>query len=347
VNPAPTLPPRTAAVLRAVVTHYIRTAEPVGSSAIAGRYRLRVSPATVRGEMASLEDAGYLTHPHTSAGRIPTDHGYRFYVDSLPARATLPEAHRRAIAAFFGEPPPDVEDVFERTASLLSRLTRYAAIAVAPVLDASRVARADLVEVGGGWLLVAVSDTGRVDKRPLTLPDALGRDEAEALAETVSRTVTGRSYDEASARIDALASRAEGEERRALEALAVAFRDLAGGGAPEHVFVGGVGNIAADAAFERRETLRRLFEALEEREAIYRFLRAAAGSGDVVVRIGAEHPLSAMHEASTVVAAYRSRDRLAGTIAVIGPTRMEYPTAMSAVQMVAFRLSGLIETLAG
>ncbi len=140
--PAAALDRRKASVLRAVVTDYIRTAEPVGSGAIAHRYPFGVSPATIRNELAALEEMGYLSHPHTSAGRIPTDLGYRFYVDTLPRRPTLSETQRRAIASFFGQLQPDVEEMLRRTASLLSRVTRYAAIAVAPPPAATTVARA-------------------------------------------------------------------------------------------------------------------------------------------------------------------------------------------------------------
>jgi heat-inducible transcriptional repressor len=237
-------------VLRAVVTDYIRTGDPVGSGVVARRYRLRVSPATIRNDMAALEDLGYLSQPHTSAGRIPTDLGYRFYVDALPRSPVLAQPHQRAIAAFFGEPPPDVEEVLRRTASLLSRLTRYGAVT--------------------------------------QLPDA------------------------------------------------------------HHVFVGGAANIASEETFERRETVRGLFEALEEQEeAILGLLRSLWTERPVAVRIGGENPLPAMREASLVVGSYRVHGRPAGTIAVIGPTRMHYPTAISAVQNVATRLSDIVETLAG
>jgi heat-inducible transcriptional repressor len=241
---------RKSSVLRAVVTDYIRTGDPVGSGVVAGRYRLRVSPATIRNDMAALEEMGYLSQPHTSAGRIPTDLGYRFYVDALPPVPALAQPHRRAIAAFFGQPPPDIEEVLRRTASLLSRLTHYGAVT--------------------------------------QLPDA------------------------------------------------------------HHVFIGGAANIASEETFARRDTVRRLFEALEEEEdAILGLLRSLWTERPVAIRIGEENPLPAMREASLVVGAYRVRGRPAGTIAVIGPTRMHYPTAISAVQTVATRLSDIVESLAG
>jgi transcriptional regulator of heat shock response len=244
-----TLGDRKAAVLRAVVSDYIRTGEPVGSGVVTRRYRLGVSPATVRNDMAALVELGYLIQPHTSAGRIPTDRGYRFYVDALPSRLHLAQRHQQAITAFFGEAPPDPEEVVRRTALLLSRLTRYGAVAQPP--------------------------------------------------------------------------------------------------SSEHVFIGGAANIVGEETFHRRETVRRLLETLEAEEEVLGLLRALAGQAEVVVRIGRENPLVAMQEASVVVASYRSRGRPVGSIAVIGPTRMHYPEAISAVHAVADSLSRTIERLAG
>ena len=237
-------------VLRAVVSDYIRTGEPVGSTAVVRRYRLGVSPATIRNDMAALEEMGFLEQPHTSAGRIPTDLGYRFYVDGLPRGRGLTEHQRRAIAAFFGEPPPELDEVLRRTASLLSKLTRYGAVAQPP--------------------------------------------------------------------------------------------------GAHHMFIGGAANIVSEETFERRETVRLLFEVLEDEEdTLLAWLRTLCVDGELAVRIGRENRMVAMREASLVVAPYRLRGRPAGSIAVIGPTRMHYPTAISAVRMVASRLSHVVDTLAG
>lgn len=338
---------RKARVLRAVVGDYIRTAEPVGSGTVATRYRLGVSPATIRNDMATLEEMGYLVQPHTSAGRVPTDFGYRFYVDTLPRRAALSDAQRRAIASSFGEAPPDVEEVLRRTASLLSHLTRYAAVALAPDVERSRVAYTDLIPLASGALLVVVGDTGRVDKRVVETGDDVSEETVRRASEVVGRSVAGRRYGAARERIERAAATATGQERDVLAAVGRAFADLERSGGPDHAFIGGAANIAGDEAFERRETVRRLFEALEEEAAVLRFLRGLAGEQEVAVTIGRENPVAAMREASVVVAPYRAGNRLAGAIAVIGPTRMHYPTSISAVRAVSRRLSGLIETLAG
>jgi heat-inducible transcriptional repressor len=244
-----TLEERKADVLRAVVADHIRTGEPVGRGWGAGRNRLQLPPPTIRNDMAVLTEMGYLTQPHTSAGRIPTDLGYRFYVDTLPRWPSLPERQERAIGPFLDRPPPDPSDVVRRAALLLSRLTRYGAVAQPPE--------------------------------------------------------------------------------------------------SAHVVIGGAANIVSEEAFERRDTVRRLLEALEEERDVLGLIRRAAEEGDVVVRIGRENPVDALREVSLVVSAYRVGGRPVGAMAVIGPTRMHYREAISAVRAVSHHLSRAIEALAG
>jgi heat-inducible transcriptional repressor len=338
---------RKATVLQAVVQDYIRTGEPVGSGSIARRYRLGVSPATIRSEMAALEEMGFLAQPHTSAGRIPTDHGYRFYVDHLPRRLTLSRGIGRQIASFYADPVPDVDDLLQGTAALLSRLTGYAAVALTPRLSRSRVLRAELVPVGSSVMLLVVSDTGRVDKRVLDLGAEPAAEIVERASQLLSERLTGLSYDEASRRAASLARQIAEEERRLVRDVAAALAELRDPQA-EHVYVGGVANIADEDAFQRRETLRELVETLEERSAVLEVLEAALDAlGDVSVRIGRENSLRALAEASLVVAWYEAQERPAGAIAVVGPTRMAYPRAISTAQAVAGRLSELMSGFAG
>jgi heat-inducible transcriptional repressor len=297
--------------------------------------------------MALLEELGYLTHPHTSAGRLPTDLGYRFYVDTLGGLPKLSEPQRRVIAASIDERVADVEDVMRRTAHVLSRMTHYAAVALSPTVGRTHVVRADLVWLGPGALLLLVSDSGRVDKRMLDLPDGADEETVQRVSD-VTATFKGLTYPEARARALARSREAVESERAILGAVADAFRELELEPSREHVFLGGVANIAREEVFQHRDTLRMLFEALDEEATILRFLRElTTDDEDIAVRIGTENRLAAMREASVVVAWYRVGDRPAGSIAVIGPTRMEYPSAMSTVAAVARRLTEVIETLGG
>lgn len=335
---------RKAAVLRAVVRDYIRTAEPVGSGAIAQRYRLGVSSATIRNEMAALEEQGYVRQPHTSAGRVPTDLGYRFYVDTLPARPRLSDAHERAIDTFFDEAVPDVEEIVRRTAQLLSKLTHYAAVALGPPIERSKVVRAELVAVGSAALLLVVTDTGRIDKRVIERPGGIPEDIVRSVTARLESSFAGLDHVEAADRAGTLAGEGPASEREVLEAIADAFRHMRED--PQPVFLGGVANLAAE--FEKRDAVVAVFEALESDDAIPSFLRDLTDRGeDVAVGIGHENPWQAMSEASVVVTTYTAGGRPAGTIAIIGPTRMTYPTAISAVRAVAGRLSGIIDSIAG
>lgn len=339
---------RKARVLRAVVQDHIRTAEPVGSGSIVRRYRLGVSPATVRNEMASLEDLGYLAQPHTSAGRIPTDSGYRFYVDALPSRITLAEAHRRAISEFFGEMPPDVDSLLQETASLLSRITGYAALTGSPVASQSRVLRAELMLMGTALLLLVVADTGRVDKRVIPAEASPDAKSVQRVSDVIGEGLAGLSYEEAAARAEALATGGSPRDRGLLHDVGGALRRLRVEADAEHLHTGGVANIADERSFRRMESLRNMMQALEERATAIRLLQPRPGdTGDVAVRIGRENPLRAMREASVVVARYRVGSRPLGAIAIVGPTRMEYGTAISSARVVARRLSDLLGGLAG
>lgn len=338
---------RKAAVLRAVVTEFVRTGEPVGSETIAEHYGLSVSPATIRNEMAALEEMGYLNHPHTSAGRFPTDIGYRGYVDALPAGGRLREAQRRAIAEFFKLAVVDLEDVLRGTTQLLSRLTQYAGLAVPPSISEERIVRVELVAIGSGILVVVVDQHGGVHKQVLERPETMDEEALRTLSNRLSEAFAGLTAAAAMDRARAMARTAPEHERRLLGDLADGFAEIGRGAGAEHVLVGGVGNLAAEVASWKRETVRRLFEALERESEIIRLLREVTGRHDLTVTIGDEHPVTGLWEAAVVAAPYRVGDTGLGTIGVVGPTRMDYLSVIAAVRAVAQRVSDLAAQLEG
>ncbi len=332
------LSPRKAAILTALVEQYIRSGEPVGSEAVAAASSLGVSSATIRNELASLEEMGYLTQPHTSAGRAPTDLAYRYYVNLLPPVPRLRSAERRAIVHFFDEALANVDEMLRGTTQLLSRLTHYASLALAPSPTETRIARAELVNLGTTTLLLVVFETGQVEKRVLELPAARER-EIEDVSRTVIESFRGNTVNAARETARERAHAAAGNQRVILERVADALGSIGQGGETTHIFLGGVANIAAEAAFERRETLRRIYQALERESAILRLLRQAALTPPVSVMIGRENPLPEMWEASVIAAPFVAGGGAVGTIGVVGPTRMDYLAAISAVREVAKRLS--------
>lgn len=336
---------RKAAVLRAVVEEYVRTGEPVGSETIAERHRLGVSSATIRNEMAALEDMGFLMHPHTSAGRIPTDLGYRRYVDSLPSRERLREAQRRAIGEFFAQAVGDLEGVLRGAAQLLSRLTQYAGLAVPPSSPDERLLRVELVEMGTKLLVLAITQHGQVATRLIERPDGVDTDVLETTQRRVTETTADLAFGPAAARVRQLARDAQPNETPLLAMVADVLVDMQERSPTEHVLVGGVGNLAGELALWRVETMQRLFEALEQEAEVLRLLKDASGREEYSVTIGDEHPATKEWEAAFVAAPYRAGETTLGSIGVVGPTRMDYPTTISAVRAVARRLTDLAEQL--
>ncbi len=336
---------RKTAVLRAVVEEYVRSGEPVGSETIAEHHNLGVSSATIRNEMAALEELGYLSHPHTSAGRIPTDLGYRRYVDSLPAGGRLRETQRRAITGFFAETMLDLEEVLRGTTQLLSRLTQYAGLAVPPSHTEEAVLRVELVDLGAALLVLVVGQHGRVDKRVVDRPEGLDAKSLGAMEQRLAESFPGRTLTEAQARALRLAAETTQPERALLQILADTFGDMQRAGRAEHVLVGGVANLADEAAHWRRETVRRLFEALERESEMLHLLRDVTVRDDLSVTIGAEHPVTGEWEAAVVAAPFRAGETSLGTIGVVGPTRMDYLSVMASVRAVARRLSELATEL--
>lgn len=336
---------RKTAVLRAVVEEYVRTGEPVGSETIAERSGIGVSSATIRNEMAALEELGYLGHPHTSAGRIPTDLGYRRYVDSLPPGGRLREAQRRAITGFFAETMLDLEEVLKGTTQLLSRLTQYAGLAVPPRLSEEAVLRLELIEVGSALMVLVVGQHGRVDKQVVDRPEGADARALGAMERRLGDSFRGLTLREAQARALSLAGEARASERELLLALARTFGEMERGARGDHVLVGGVANLADEAAHWRRETVRRLFEALERESEMLHLLRDVTITDDLSVTIGAEHPATGEWEAAIVAAPFRAGEASLGTIGVVGPTRMDYLSVMASVRAVARRLSELATEL--
>lgn len=338
----PDLGPRKAAVLRAVVEEYVRSGEAVGSETIAERSSLGVSSATIRNEMAALEELGYLQHPHTSAGRIPTDAGYRHYVDTLPPGGRLREQQRRAIAGYFAEAMLDLEEVLKGSVQLISRMTQYAGLAVPPSSSDEPIVRLELIDMGPTIMVLAVGQHGRVDKRIVDRPPNVDAKVLGAIEQRL-HPLRGITYTVAQVRLLQLAAEGPRDQHDLILHVAETLRSTGGDGA--HMVVGGVANLADEAQLWRRETVRRLFEALEREHEMLGLLEAVRDTEDVSVTIGAEHPSTGEWEASLVTAPFKSGDATIGTIGLVGPTRMDYVTAMASVRAVAKRLSELATEL--
>ena len=336
---------RKAALLRDLVNLYIRTGEPVGSEALATQTKLGVSSATIRNELSALEEMGYLAQPHTSAGRVPTEKGYRYFVNLLPQRGRLRDQERLAIVHFFDVALADVDEILRGTTHLLSRLTRYASLALAPSIQASTIARAELIRVGSGTLLLVVFEDGRVEKRLIELPEEAADENVARISSLLQQTLGSLALRAAQAEATERLRGAAEPDHTILVRVTEALGSIDEAHEADHVFLGGVANMATEESFQRRETLRQMLEEIERESEILRLLREAATSPAVTVTIGRENPTTGIWEASVVAAPYEAGGRSIGTIGVVGPLRMDYASAIAAVRAVAERLSAAVEAL--
>jgi heat-inducible transcriptional repressor len=323
---------RKLAVLRAIVEDYVSTNEPVGSKNLVDRHSLDVSPATIRNDMAVLEEQGFIVQPHTSAGRVPTDKGYRLFVDRLSGVKPFTSAERRAIETFLAG-AYDLDDVVMRTVRLLAQLTRQVAVVQYPSLSRSAVRHIELVPLTDErLLLVLITDTGRVEQRSVELPRPAGEESITHLRAVLNAYLDGRRLTEVSAVVDELPERVDPVERPIAAAVFSVILETLVERHEERVVVAGAANLAsADFAKGLHEVL----EALEEQVVLMRLLGESGDQASVTVRIGAENQVEGLQSTSLVAAGYGSGEQALARLGVLGPTRMDYPTAMGAVRAVA------------
>ncbi|HZA78603.1 MAG TPA: heat-inducible transcriptional repressor HrcA [Acidimicrobiales bacterium] len=323
---------RKAAILRAVVEEYIETGQPVGSGHVAQAPGVDVSSATVRNEMAALEIDGFLRQPHTSAGRVPTEKGYRFFVDHLRRPARLATRSAEEVRVFFARAHGEVEQMLSETSRLLSDLTNLTSVVVAPTPVETRLRSVQLVALTStSAVLVAVLSDGSVEKHTVELPAGAGDERVAAASAHLAAHLSGAPREAlrvvphtGDAPTDALVG-------RAIDALRNPPADE-----PEHVYVGGAARMAQ--AFDAIETVREVLGILEQQYVVVSLIRDVIDRG-LHVAIGTETGMAPLAECALVVSPYEVEGERAGTIGVLGPTRMNYPQALAAVAVVGHRLS--------
>lgn len=326
---------RKASILRAVVEEYIHTAQPVGSGHVASMPGVAVSSATVRNEMAALEHDGYLAQPHTSAGRIPTEQGYRYFVDHLAGRGTLDRASAQQVRAFFDRAHGELERTLADTSRLLSGLTGTAAVVVGPPHETAVVRSIQVVGLSPRMaLLVVVLSNGAVEKTTVELhDDAADATEADLLAAAthLSSQLVGQRLD----RLPAIPTPPVEPGRPSKVPAVVSAVCAATGPDADHVYVGGTDRMAG--AFEAVDTVRQVLGILEQQLVVVSLLRDVLDRG-LQVAIGSETGMAPLAECALVVAPYEIEGEPVGTVGVLGPTRMDYAQALAAVAVVSKRL---------
>jgi heat-inducible transcriptional repressor len=328
-------------VLRAIVEDYIATNEPVGSKALSERHRLGVSPATIRNDMAALEDEGYIAQPHTSAGRVPTDKGYRLFVDRLASLKPLSVAERRAIQTFL-EGAVDLDDVLHRTVRLLAQLTQHVAVVQYPSLARSAVRHLEVVHLAPTRLmLVLITDTGRVEQRIIELPAVVSEDTVAALRTTLNARLRDRRLADAPQIVTQLPDEVDPTLRPVVSTMTGVLLETLLERPEERVVLGGTANLTR-SALDFPGTIRPVLEALEEQVVLLRLLGEIQSPSRVLVRIGMENPYEGLHSTSVVSVGYGAGNTVLGGLGVLGPTRMDYAGAMSAVAAVARYIGQLL-----
>ncbi|PXY28400.1 heat-inducible transcriptional repressor HrcA [Prauserella muralis] len=321
-------------VLRAIVADYVSNQEPVGSKALVDRHNLGVSSATVRNDMAALEEDGYITQPHTSAGRIPTDKGYRLFVDRLSEIKPLSAAERKAIRGFL-EGAVDLDDVLRRSVRLLAQLTRQVAVVQYPTLTNSTVRHLEVVPLTSARLmLVLITDTGRVDQRTVDLGDVMSEDGVSRLRDQLNAALAGHRLSDAAAKVAELPDEAPPELRDMMTRVCTVLVESLVEHPEERLVLGGTANLTRNVA-DFPGSLRQVLEALEEQVVVLKLLAAARNPGAIAVRIGEENEDEQMRSTSVVSIGYGADDLLLGGMGVVGPTRMDYPGTIAAVRAVA------------
>ena len=319
-------------ILRAIVDEYVATQEPVGSKSIADRHGLGISPATIRNEMAVLEEEGLITQPHTSAGRIPTDQGYRVFVDKLATVKPLSSAERRAIETFL-EGALDLDDVVMRTVRLLADVTKQVAVVQYPSMVKSRVRHIELVSLAPSRLMmVLITDAGRIEQRVIELTQDVSEQFLQTLRTALNNAMMGHRLPEVADRISGVLESYSVHERRDVAIVMSAVIEMAMERPEEKIVLAGTANLARFQE-DFSTTMHPVLEALEEQVVLLRLLGDT--NQTVKVRIGHEQKDANLRTTSLVAVGYGTGETALGALGVIGPTRMDYAGSMAAVSAVA------------
>lgn len=329
-------------VLKSLISHYVATAEPVGSRAVAQKYRLGISPATVRSTMQDLEEMGLITHPHTSAGRVPTDKGYRLYVDSMMGLEALTASEedqiRREICADYAA----VEDILEQTALVLATVSKQLGLTIAPRFDSGILTSINLIPVAEKKILVVLAvKHGLVRTVLLEAESSIDAKQVEKTAGVLNEKLSGLTLGEIKESIDLRLKETFAADAKLIRLFLDSTDSLLNLTEPDQMHLGGTTNIVDQPEFKDREKLRSLIEVLEEKKLLAELVSAKGIKEGITITIGKEMERGEMQSCSLVTSPYRA-GKVRGTIGIIGPTRMRYSKLVSMVEYTAKLLSDVL-----
>lgn len=330
-------------ILGAIVTDYVKTAQPVGSRTVSRRYKMGFSPATIRNEMADLEEMGYLLQPHTSAGRIPSQKGYRYYVDELMQEEDLDNEDKGRIYRIFAyERIREIEEIIRQTSQLISSLTNYTTLILGPRLKKSAFKKLQIMPIDSKrGLLVLVADTGVIKNKLINLPQALSQGDLNRLVTYLNQRLEGLTIDRITAGLIRELRRDLYHHINFVEATFTLLEESLAED-ESRVFLGGTTNIFNQPEFGNIEKVKSLLSLFEQHSLLANLLaRPLAGIGGIVIKIGRENILQEVHECSLVMTSYCLGREVVGTIGILGPTRMAYSRVVAVLQQVVSQFERL------
>ena len=316
-------------ILQMIIEDYISSAEPVGSRTIARKYDLGLSPATIRNEMSDLELLGYLEQPHTSAGRIPSAQAYRFYVDALIEPGTLTDNDMALIDGWYNERRRNIDDIFQSTAKILSRMTQNVSMVLTNQQTIANFCYLKFLPLDSQHaILCIVADDGSIDTNVVDIPLCMSSEEMDYLAGKMSKLLEDRNLSDISVEILQNVHTDVVEDKLIFSSLLQAVRKMTGRRQEQKVFLGGTKQLLNQPEFRDVERVRNLLGILEEEKVLKDLLQGGEDSG-LKVTIGSENKFTGIQDCSMVQATYRLNGQIVGTMAVLGPTRMEYGKVIS------------------
>ncbi|MBX3269919.1 MAG: heat-inducible transcription repressor HrcA [Sandaracinaceae bacterium] len=340
----PATPPelsfRARKILYAVVSDYITTGEPVGSRRIAKRYGINLSPATIRNVLADLTDAGVLAQPHTSAGRVPTERGFRLFVDALMQMREVTSEDRAAVLERMRELRPGIDDLVREVGAVLASMTGVAAVVTRPRADTAPLSQIRFMDLRPGELLaVVIGERGTIQNRVITTDAPIGASELERLNNYLAAKVPGRTL----AEVRRLLATEVDTERELRDRAATMIASATEDGAPADIVIEGRTHLFDRPEFSDSDTIRRFLRAFDEKERLIGLLDQTLAAGGVQVLIGSETTIEDVPDMSVISAGYKLRGVTAGTVGVIGPTRMDYGKLVPLVGFTAQVISAVLD----
>lgn len=331
-------------ILQAIIEDYINTAEPVGSRTISKKYLTAISPATIRNEMADLEEMGYIEQPHTSSGRIPSDKGYRIYVNQILEQQKIIEMHQEFIKTEFFDTLGEIDRLIKHASKLLSQLTSYTSIAMAPQIKSSVLKRIQLIKIDTTTLLIVlITNSGIVKNGVIRVVKDLSHDLIEKLSRIFNEVFEGLSVQDIDDNvIKELMLRMNGYNDIVEQVLSEIIRTLQYTDKTE-IYHDGAANMLNLPEFKDIDRAREFFNILEEKELLFNLLNEA--ENDVSVSIGSENKYEQLNDCSVITATYKINGKTIGSIGVVGPTRMDYTKVISIVDCVKGNMTEILTKL--